>query len=290
MSPRTSGDEQRASQGRRGDPPPLPEPLKTPAVDSHCHLDLMADNIRDSSVTYALADAAAAGIPRMVTVGVDVPSSRWCAEAAEKHDAILAAVALHPNEAPTATPGDFAEIERLAQLPRVRAIGETGLDHYRTGNDGRPEQEASFRRHIDLAKRKGKALVIHDRDAHDDVLRVLDEEGAPDIVVFHCFSGGADFARRCVDAGYVLSFAGNVTFKNATDLRAAAAVTPLGQLMVETDAPFLTPMPYRGRPNAPYLIPLTVRCLAETQQTDEDTIAAAVSATAERVFGPWGSA
>jgi TatD DNase family protein len=169
----------------------------------------------------------------------------------------------------------------------VRAIGETGLDHYRTGEDGRAEQEASFRRHIDLAKRMGKALVIHDRDAHEDVLRVLTEEGAPDTVVFHCFSGDADFARRCVDAGHVLSFAGNVTFKNASDLRAAAAVTPREQLLVETDAPFLTPMPYRGRPNAPYLIPLTVRCLAEVQRVDEDTIAAAVSATAERVFGPW---
>jgi TatD DNase family protein len=273
--------------GREGDPPPLPEPLRTPAVDSHCHLDLMADHIRDASVTYALADAATAGVPRVVTVGIDVPSSIWCAEVAEQHPAVLAAVALHPNEAPTATAADFAEIERLAQLPRVRAIGETGLDHYRTGEDGRAEQEASFRRHIDLAKRTSKALVIHDRDAHDDVLRVLDEEGAPGIVVFHCFSGDADFARRCVDAGYVLSFAGNITFKNAAGLRAAAAVVPPDQLMVETDAPFLTPMPYRGRPNAPYLIPLTVRCLAEAQQTDEDTIAAAVSATAERVFGSW---
>jgi TatD DNase family protein len=268
--------------GRTGDPPPLPAPLRVPAVDSHAHLDLM-----NASVTYALADAAAAGVPRVVTVGIDVPSSTWCADAAAKHDAILAAVALHPNEAPTSTPEDFAEIERLAQLPRVRAVGETGLDHYRTGEDGRAEQEASFRRHIDLAKRVGKALVIHDRDAHEDVLRVLAEEGAPDRVVFHCFSGDADFARRCVDAGYVLSFAGNVTFKNAADLREAAAVPPDDQLLVETDAPFLTPMPYRGRPNAPYLIPLTVRALAEVRNVDEDRVAAAVAATADRVFGPW---
>lgn len=273
--------------GREGDPPPLPDPLRTAAVDSHCHLDLMADHRNSVHLGRALQDAVAAGIPRVVTVGIDVPSSRWCADAAEKYDAILAAVALHPNEAPTSTAEDFAEIERLAQLPRVRAIGETGLDHYRTGEDGRGEQEASFRRHIDLAKRTKKALVIHDRDAHEDVLRVLDEEGAPETVVFHCFSGDADFARRCVDAGYVLSFAGNITFKNASDLREAAALTPREQLLVETDAPFLTPMPYRGRPNAPYLIPLTVRCLAETQRVDEDTIAAAVAATAERVFGAW---
>lgn len=267
---------------REGEPPPAPEPLRTSAVDSHCHLDLM-----EASVEEAVSAAVAAGVPRMVTVGIDVPSSTWCAEVAGRHDALLAAVALHPNEAPTSTLDDFAEIEKLATLPQVRAIGETGLDHFRTGEDGRAEQEASFRRHIDLAKRVGKALVIHDRDAHDDVLRVLDEEGPPATVVFHCFSGDADFARRCVDAGYVLSFAGNVTFKNAGNLREAAALTPGAQMLVETDAPFLTPMPYRGRPNAPYLIPLTVRAIAEVQGVDEDTVAAAVTATAERVFGPW---
>jgi TatD DNase family protein len=251
-------------------------------VDSHCHLDLM-----DPSVEQALEEAIVAGIPRMVTVGIDVPSSAWCAEVAGKHPAIMAAVALHPNEAPTSTPDDFAEIARLAELPQVRAIGETGLDHYRTGEDGRAEQEASFRRHIDLAKRTGKALVIHDRDAHDDVLRVLAEEGAPDRVVFHCFSGDAAFARRCIDAGYVLSFAGNVTFKNAGNLREAAAITPRDQLLVETDAPFLTPMPFRGRPNAPYLVTLTVRAIAEVQGVDEDDVAAAVTVTAQRVFGSW---
>ncbi len=284
---RTAGRGRSDANGRQGEAPPLPEPLRTPAVDSHCHLDLMGPHMTGPHLGQALADAVAAGIPKMVTVGVDVPSSRWSAEVASTHDALLAAVALHPNEAPTATPDDFAEIERLAALPRVRAIGETGLDFYRTGEDGRAEQEASFRRHIDLAKRTGKALVIHDRDAHDDVARVLEEEGAPDRVVFHCFSGDEAFARRCVDAGYVLSFAGTLTFKNAESLRRAAAVVPRGQLLVETDAPFLTPMPYRGRPNAPYLIPLTVRCLAEVQGVDEDEIAAAVTATAERVFGSW---
>jgi TatD DNase family protein len=273
--------------GREGDPPPPPEPLAVPAVDSHCHLDLMAPDLNGVMVEQAIDEASAVGITRMVTVGIDVPSSSWCAEVAGRFDALVAAVALHPNEAPTSTSGDFAEIERLAALPQVRAIGETGLDHYRTGEDGWAEQEASFRRHIDLAKRVGKALVIHDRDAHEDVLRVLDDQGAPERVVFHCFSGDADFARRCIDAGYVLSFAGNVTFKNAASLRAAAAITPATQLLVETDAPFLTPMPYRGRPNAPYLVPLTVRAIAEVQGVDEGAVAAAVSATAEYVFGPW---
>jgi TatD DNase family protein len=276
--------------GREGEPPPLPEPLRVPAVDSHCHLDLMADDMTDADLEQALRAAAASGISRMVTVGIDVPSSTWCADVAGRFDGVVAAVALHPNEAPHSTAEDFAEIERLASLPQVRAIGETGLDHYRTGEDGRSEQETSFRRHIDLAKRTGKALVIHDRDAHEDVLRVLDEEGAPQRVVFHCFSGDAAFARRCVDAGYVLSFAGNVTFKNAEVLRDAAARTPLEQLLVETDAPFLTPMPYRGRPNAPYLVPLTVRAIAGVQAVAEDEVAAAVSATAERVFGAWSAA
>jgi len=273
--------------GREGVPPPAPEPLRVPAVDSHCHLDLMEGEAGEPPVEAAIAAAVSAGIPRMVTVGIDVPSSTWCAEVAGRHDTLLAAVALHPNEAPTSTLDDFAEIEKLAGLPQVRAIGETGLDHYRTGEDGRAEQEASFRRHIDLAKRTGKALVIHDRDAHEDVLRVLDEEGAPEKVVFHCFSGDAEFARRCIDAGYVLSFAGNVTFKNAGNLREAAARTPLTQLLVETDAPFLTPMPYRGRPNAPYLVPLIVRAIAGEQGVGEDDVAAGVTATAERVFGSW---
>jgi TatD DNase family protein len=198
-------------------------------------------------------------------------------------------VALHPNEVPVlAERGELeaalAEIEALAARDVVRAVGETGLDHFRTGADGWARQEESFRRHIAIAKDAGKALVIHDRDAHDDVLRVLQVEGAPDRVVFHCFSGDADFARRCADAGYVLSFAGNVTFGNAQALRDAAAVTPLEQMLVETDAPFLTPMPFRGRPNAPYLVPLTVRAIAQVRGADEAEVAAGVTATAARVF------
>src|SRR6266511_2102431 len=178
-------------------------------------------------------------------------------------------------------------IESVAGRDRVRAVGETGLDFFRTPEPGRPTQEASFRAHIAIAKRHGKALVIHDRDAHAEILRVLDEEGAPDAVVMHCFSGDAAFAIECAKRGYVLSFAGTVTFASAGALREAARVTPLDQILVETDAPYLTPMPYRGRPNASYLIPLTVRALAETKGVEVDELCAAISATGERIFGPW---
>jgi TatD DNase family protein len=270
----------RRDPGRSGDAPPAPEALATPAFDSHCHLDLM-----DAPVEEAMAHARAVGIERVVTIGIDVASSQWSVDAAGKHPDVYAAVAIHPNEASTADEAAWQRISALASSPRVVAVGETGLDHYRTGDDGWPRQEESFRRHIAIAKESKKALVIHDRDAHDDVLDVLESEGAPDHVVFHCFSGDADFARRCADRGYVMSFAGNVTFKNADELRAAARVAPLGLVLVETDAPFLTPMPHRGRPNAPYLVPLTVRALAQVKQVSADDLASAVTATGARVFG-----
>jgi TatD DNase family protein len=268
------------SAGRVGEAPPAPPRLTTPALDSHCHLDLM-----DVPVDVAMAAAREVGIERVVQIGVDVPSSRWSADLAAERDDVWAAVAIHPNEAPSADDAAWNEIAALAGQPRVVAIGETGLDHYRTEDDGWVAQETSFRRHIAIAKATDKALMIHDRDAHDDVLRVLESEGAPPRVIFHCFSGDADFARRCVERGYTLSFAGNLTFKNAHELREAVAVVPQDQLLVETDAPFLTPMPYRGRPNAPYLVPLTLRAIAETTGRSEDEVAAGVSATAARVFG-----
>ncbi len=269
---------------RREEPPPAPEPLRVPVPDSHTHLDLVGGDADRS-----IAAAAAVGVDRLVQVGVDLDSSRSAARLARDRRAVLATVALHPNEAPRLADLDEAlrAIEDLAGRPEVRAVGETGLDHFRTGPDGRAAQEASFRAHIAIARRLGRALMIHDRDAHRDVLRVLDEEGAPDTVVMHCFSGDRDFAVECVRRGYVLSFAGTVTFKNAQDLRDAARVTPPGQLLVETDAPYLTPMPHRGRPNAPYLIPLTVRSLAATTGRDLDELCADISATAERVFGGW---
>jgi TatD DNase family protein len=280
---------------RRGEFPAAPEPLSVPVFDSHTHLDLTIQEAGmpgggSGDPVEALIDAAAkSGIDRLVQVGVDVPSSRWGADLAARHESVLAAVAIHPNEAPLLSDLDesLRDIEALAAQPRVRGIGETGLDTFRTGEDGRAAQETSFRAHIAIAKRHGKALIIHDRDAHADVLRVLDEEGAPDTVVMHCFSGDPDFAAECVRRGFHLSFAGTVTFANAGGLRAAAAITPAGQIMVETDAPYLTPVPHRGRPNASYLIPLTVRALAETRGEDVDALCAAISANGERVFGPW---
>ncbi len=243
-------------------------------------------DIMDVPVRQILDEAAAVGITRIVQVGTDVLSSRWSAEQAETYDAVLATVAIHPNEAGRggAGPEALTAIEELASRERVRGIGETGLDRYRTGPEGYAVQEASFRAHIDIAKRHGKALVIHDRDAHADVLRVLDEEGAPERTVFHCFSGDAEMARRCADRGYVMSFAGTVTFKNAEALREAARVAPLDLLLVETDAPFLTPMPFRGRPNAPYLIPHTLRVVAQIKSVDLDDLCTAVTATGRRMF------
>jgi TatD DNase family protein len=264
-----------------GAPPPAPAPLRVETVDSHCHLDAM-----DLPVDEAVAAAQAVGVRRMVTVGDTMKSSRWCAATAEAFNDVYAAIAVHPNEVNDFTDTDADELAILAALPDVRAIGETGLDYY-WGRVDPLVQQAAFRTHIEIAKRAGKALVIHDRDAHDDVLRILEEVGAPDRTVFHCFSGDVSMSRHCVEHGYYLSFAGTVTFKNAGALRDAAAVVPLELMLVETDAPFLAPVPYRGRPNAPYLIPLTVRALAEVKGVDEDAVAAATAANAEHVFGTW---
>ena len=284
-----------AAARRAGEFPAAPEPLAVPVFDSHTHLDI---TVREAGIpggdhgdpVEALITAAAkSAVDRIVQVGVDVPSSRWGADLAARHPAVLAAVALHPNDAPLLSDLDenLRAIEAMAAEPRVRAVGETGLDTFRTGADGRAAQEASFRAHIAIAKRHGKALVIHDREAHQDVLRVLDEEGAPERVVMHCFSGDAAFAAECVRRGFFLSYAGTVTFASAGHLREAAALTPLDQIMVETDAPYLTPVPHRGRPNASYLIPLTVRAVAATRGGDVDELCAAISANGERVFGPW---
>ena len=270
--------------GREGEPPPAPEPLAVPVLDSHTHLDIVGGDPAEQ-----IAAATRAGVDRLVQVGVDVESSRWGVALAAADKQVVATVALHPNEAPRLSDLDesLRAIEALAAEERVRGVGETGLDQYRTGPDGRAAQEHSFRAHIAIAKRFGKPLVIHDRDAHADILRVLDEEGAPDRVVMHCFSGDAAFAAQCVRRGFVLSFAGTVTFASAQNLRDAAAVTPPEQMLVETDAPYLTPMPYRGRPNGSYLIPLTVRALAQATGADLDALCEAISATGERVFGPW---
>ncbi|MEW1654544.1 TatD family hydrolase [Streptomyces sp. NPDC093707] len=298
-------------------PPPLPEPLRVPVADSHTHLDM-----QDTTVEGALAKAASVGVTTLVQVGCDVAGSRWAADTAAAHGSVHAAVALHPNEAPRIVFGDpiegtsrsdsgeggggrragrsrqgaraaggdaalddaLGEIDALAARPEVRGVGETGLDYFRTGPEGTAAQQRSFRAHVEIAKRHGKALVIHDREAHDDVLRILREEGAPDRVVFHCYSGDAAMAEICAAAGYFMSFAGNITFKNAQPLRDALAVAPPELVLVETDAPFLTPAPYRGRANAPYLIPLTLRAMAAVKGMDEDALASAVAANTARAF------
>ena len=271
--------------------PPDPLPLSVPTVDAHCHLDIFTEGGPGGAGVRAVLDRAkAVGIDRIVQVGCDVESSRYSVECANAFPGeVVAAIALHPNDAPRLPDLESAlsEIEEMAKNPRVRAIGETGLDHFRTPPEKRDVQEYSFRRHIALAKKLGKTLMIHDRDAHEDVLRVLKEEGAPEQVVFHCFSGDSAMAQVCADRGYVLSFAGTLTFKNAPQLREALALVPADQFLVETDAPFLTPVPYRGRPNAPYLIPHTVRLMAEIRGVSEEEIARVTSATAERLFGPF---
>ncbi|RBM22736.1 TatD family hydrolase [Streptomyces sp. PT12] len=276
------------AKAREHVPPPLPEPLKIPVADAHTHLDMQG-----TTVDEAIAKAAAVGVTRVVQTGCDVERAHWAAKVAADHDAIVAAVALHPNEAPrieeTEGPGGLdaalREIAELGALPQVVAIGETGLDYYRTGPEGVAAQQRSFRRHIALAKELDKALVIHDRDAHDDVLRILREEGAPRRTVFHCYSGDAAMTEVCAAEGYFMSFAGNVTFASAQPLRDALAAAPPELLLVETDAPFMTPAPFRGRPNAPYLIPVTLRAMAEVKGLAEDELARHVAANAERVFG-----
>jgi TatD DNase family protein len=267
-----------------GRPPAAdPEPLPASAFDAHCHLDLVLGPVAD-----VLARAAAAGITRVVTVGTDLPACYTAVTTAADHDPVYAAVAIHPNE--TARAGDRAqvlgELAELAALPQVRAVGETGLDYYW---DDAPHdvQQDWFRAHIALAKQLGKPLMIHDRDAHDDILGILAEEGPPETVIFHCFSGDAELAKRCVAAGYLLSFAGVLTFSNAPQLREAAALTPPGQLLAETDAPFLTPVPNRGKSNAPAQVAHTIRALAAIKELDVAELCAILQATGQRVFGPW---
>ena len=271
----------RGAAPRDATPPPMPAPLAVPVADSHCHLDIMG-----TDVVEQLALARSVGIDTVVQIGVDVPSSRLSAELAAAYDAVWAAVALHPNEAGrgAATAAALAEIAALATLPQVKAVGETGLDHFRTGPEGHRLQEESFRAHIQIARQSGTTLVIHDRDAHDEVLRVLLDEGAPERVVFHCFSGDLAMARVCAEHGFYLSFAGPVTFKPNDALREAAALCPADRLLVETDAPFLTPMPFRGRPNAPYLVPLTVRSLAGTRGADLDELCNAIAVNGRAAF------
>jgi len=271
--------------------PPLPEPLSVPIYDNHTHLEI-ADGENPLGYTEQLDRASSVGVRGVIQVGGDRETSRWSAEMALIEPRMLAAVAIHPNEAPVyAAAGTLddaiAEISELAARPRVVAVGETGLDFFRTEEPGHAEQYRSFEAHIEIAKQNNLALQIHDRNAHAEVIATLLRVGAPERTVFHCFSGDAEMARICAEHGWYMSFAGNVTFGNAHDLRAALAVAPRNLLLVETDAPFLTPMPYRGRPNAPYLLPNTLRAMATHLETDVSLLSAQITSNTELVYGRW---
>ena len=268
---------------------PQPEPLLVPTVDAHAHLEIVTNAAPDSEeVRKVLDDARDAGVDRVVQVGYSAEQSQWCVDAADHWKGrVLAAVALHPNEAPVVEDleYDWSIIAKLAEHPRVRAIGETGLDYFRTPPELRKRQQESFKWHIELAKKHKKALVIHDRDSHDDVLSVLLEVGAPEQTIFHCFSGDLEMAKICIERGYILSFAGTVTFKNAPQLREAVKIVPADQLLVETDSPFLAPSPHRGTLNTPAQIANIVRAMADERNVSDAELATTLSNNAERIFG-----
>lgn len=267
----------------------LPEPLPVSVADAHAHIEIVTNDAPNSdAVRRVLDEAKSVGVDRIVQVGYSAEQSEWCATLADLYPGrVLAAVALHPNEAPVVEDlaADMAIIERLAYLPRVRAIGETGLDYFRTPPELRGVQQDSFKWHIELAKKTSKALVIHDRDSHEDVLSLLLEVGAPEKTVFHCFSGDVEMAKTCIERGYILSFAGTMTFKNAPALREAVKLVPHNQLLVETDSPFLAPTPHRGMQNTPAQIPTIVRAMAAERGEDLAELCEALSKNTERVFG-----
>jgi TatD DNase family protein len=271
-------------------PAPLPEPLPVKCADSHAHLEIVTNTEPDHpEVRRVIEEAAQVGIDRIVQVGYSAEQSKWCVQLAEIYKNVVAAVALHPNEAPVVNDleAELAIIEELATHPRVRAIGETGLDFFRTEPALQERQRYSFIKHIEIAKKSNKALVIHDRDAHRAVLDTLLEVGAPEVTVFHCFSGDAQMAAECVEKGYVLSFAGTVTFKNAPQLREALHLVPKELLLVETDSPFLAPMPNRGALNTPAQIPNILRFMAEERGDDLIELTNAISSNVDRIFGPF---
>lgn len=272
--------------------PPLPEPLEVGTYDNHTHVE-----IGYGSAGLSLEDhitlMTAAGMKGAVQVGVTLESSKWCAAVAAVEPTLLAAVALHPNEAPiyktkAALDEALAELDELAKQPRVRAIGETGLDFFRTTEASDLElQQYSFEQHIRIAKENNLALMIHDRDAHDDVVATFKRVGAPERVVFHCYSGDVELAKICAENGWYMSFAGNITIKRNQHLRDSLVFAPKDLILIETDAPFLTPEPLRGRPNAPYLVPITLRFMAELRGVTANEMAEQLNLNTERVYGSW---
>lgn len=274
--------------------PAAPEPLEVAIYDNHSHLDFVFDEELGAMPWNENLDIAqSVGIRGVVQVGVTLESSKWSAELATKDVRVLAAVALHPNEAPLYENLEnlnaaINEIEALATQPRVRAIGETGLDFFRTeGENSISLQQHSFEEHIRIAKENDIALMIHDRDAHDEVVATLKRVGAPEKVVFHCYSGDTDLAQICADNGWYMSFAGNITIKRNQHLRDSLAMAPKELILIETDAPFLAPEPFRGRPNAPYLVPVTARFMAEVRGEDLNELCAQLARNTESVYGSW---
>lgn len=264
--------------------------LAKPVVDTHCHMDVRFDDEHIlQSVGEALENAARVGVTKVIQVGCDVASSKWAAETADEWDNVFATVALHPNAAAhdPDLENSLIQIDELAALPQVRGLGETGLDYFRTDKEKAEAQHISFRAHIDMAIKHKKPVIIHDRDAHEDVINTLLNYGAPETVVFHCYSGDAEMAKVCAEHGWYLSFAGTVTFKNAKNLHEAAKVVPNELLLVETDSPFLTPTPYRGQPNTSAHIALTVREISVLRGQSEEEICDLVFSNAARVFGPF---
>lgn len=271
--------------------PPAPEPLPYPIVDNHTHMDLLDGEV-EISARDALDTGEKLGIGAIVQVGCDIPSSLYAVAAAQADERVLAAVAIHPNTAPelaqTGTLDEaLATLDRLAATDRVRAIGETGLDYFRTGDEGKEAQHYSFRKHIRLAKKHNLALQIHDRDAHEDVVRILDEEGAPERTVFHCYSGGPELAEICNERGWYMSFSGTVTFKNSKGIQESLAMARPELILAETDAPFLTPHPFRGRPNASYMTNYTVRFMAAHRGEELEALCRLIRENSERVYGQW---
>lgn len=273
---------------------PAPEPLEVPIYDNHCHLEFVFDETVGAMPWQDNLDISeSVGIKGVVQVGVTLESSKWCADLATKDSRVLAAVALHPNEAPlyesiAKLDEAISEIAELATQPRVRAIGETGLDFFRTeGQESIRLQQHSFEEHIRIAKENNIALMIHDRDAHSDVVATLKRVGAPEKVVFHCYSGETDLAQICIDNGWYMSFAGNITIKRNQHLRDSLAMAPKELILIETDAPFLAPEPFRGRPNAPYLVPITARFMAEVRGEDLNELCAQLALNTETVYGSW---
>jgi TatD DNase family protein len=265
-------------------------PLRAHVADSHCHMDT-AHSLSHTpiDVETALKIAADVGVSHVIQVGCDVESSRWAVETASRFEQVWATVAIHPNDAARDSDLDASleVIRELAASPVVRGIGETGLDYFRTKQEDAQPQHTSFRAHIDIAREHKKPLVIHDRDAHQDIIDTLLTYGAPETVVFHCFSGDAQMARLCAEHGWYMSFSGVLTFSNAALLREACLVVPDELLLVETDAPFLTPVPFRGQPNSSELLPLTVRAMAQVRSMDEEVLCNQLFLNTEKVFGPF---